>query len=49
MKYRMQCAVDAGIPFTNYGITLAYLTGVLRRSISPFPGLLEDYDRLLGK
>lgn len=37
MKYRIQCAQDQGIPITNYGITIAYLQGILRRSMAPFP------------
>ena len=35
MKFRMKCAVDANIPFTNYGIALAYMTGILSRSVKP--------------
>lgn len=37
MKYRVQCAVDRGIPITNYGILVAYLRGILKRSLEPFP------------
>lgn len=37
MKYRVQCAVDQGIPITNYGILTAYLKGILKRSLEPFP------------
>ena len=29
VKYRMKSAVDQGIPFTNYGITIAYMKGIL--------------------
>lgn len=39
VKYRMKCAVDQGIPFTNYGITIAYMQGILKRSIEIFPWL----------
>ena len=35
MKFRMKCAMDANIPFTNYGIALAYMTGILSRSVKP--------------
>ena len=31
VKYRMKCAMDAGIPFTNYGMVIAKMTGVLNR------------------
>lgn len=35
MLYRMRCTVDAGIPFTNYGTAIAYMTGILPRSLEP--------------
>ena len=35
MKYRIRCAVDQGIPITNYGIFIAYMKGILERSIEP--------------
>ena len=37
MLYRMKCAVDAGKPFTNYGIFIAYVNGILARSIEHIP------------
>ena len=40
MLYRMKCANDANIPFTNYGIFIAYVNGILERSIKHVP--LED-------
>lgn len=33
--YRMRCAQDQGVPFTNYGTVIAQLTGILERSLSP--------------
>ena len=39
VKYRMKCAIDQGIPFTNYGIAIAYMKGILKRSIAPIPNL----------
>lgn len=36
VKYRMKCAQDQGVPFTNYGITIAYMKGILERSIEIF-------------
>ena len=39
VKYRMKCAVDQGVPFTNYGIAIAYMKGILQRSIEPIPNL----------
>jgi len=40
MKYRRDCAVDQGIPFTNYGTTIAHIQGILRRSLAPLKFLL---------
>lgn len=39
MQYRRKTAADAGIPFTNYGITIAHLKGILKRSLELFPQL----------
>lgn len=39
VQYRMRCSVDQGVPFTNYGIALAYMTGTLERSLRIFPQL----------
>ena len=41
MKYRLACAADQGIPVTNYGILIAYLNGILKRTVEPFEGLVE--------
>ena len=41
IKYRMKTAVDAGIPFTNYGIAIAFMNGILQRSVEIFPHLAE--------
>lgn len=37
MKYRMSCALDQGVPMTNYGILIAQLKGILKRSVALFP------------
>lgn len=37
MKYRLKCAADAGVPMTNYGILIAYMQGILERSVEAFP------------
>ena len=39
--WRMKCAADQNVPITNYGIALAHLQGILKRSIAVFPGLAE--------
>ncbi len=40
--YRMKCAEDQGIPFTNYGISIAHMRGILTRSIAMLPGFGEE-------
>ena len=35
MKYRIACANDAGIPMVNYGVLLAHVNGILKRSLEP--------------
>lgn len=37
MKYRLSCAGDQGVPMTNYGILIAYIKGILARSVEIFP------------
>lgn len=41
MKYRLKCAEDQGVPMTNYGITIAYMRGILKRSVEVFPEIFE--------
>ena len=41
MLYRQQSAKRQGVPMTNYGIAIAYMNGILRRSIAMFPELLR--------
>lgn len=36
IKYRLKCAEDAGIPMTNYGTAIAYMNGILERSLEIF-------------
>lgn len=44
VKYRMQCAVDAGVPFTNYGTAIAQMHGILKRSLELFPDIQKEVD-----
>lgn len=37
MKYRLKCAEDENVPITNYGTAIAYMNGILERSLSVFP------------
>lgn len=39
MKYRLACAKDQNIPMTNYGILIAYIQGILKRSVELFPAV----------
>ena len=45
MQYRLEQAKRRNIPMTNYGILIAYMKGILKRSLEPFPkmaALLEE-------
>lgn len=44
VKYRMKCALDQNVPMTNYGITIAYMQGILKRSIEIFPVLAAELE-----
>lgn len=44
VKYRMQCAKDQGIPMTNYGILIAYIQGILKRSVDLFPDVAQQLE-----
>lgn len=39
MKYRLACARDQGVAMTNYGILIAHVHGILKRSLEPFPDI----------
>ena len=45
MQYRLKCAVDQNIPITNYGITIAYINGILKRTVEPFPQIYKLLDK----
>ncbi len=34
VRYRMKCAEDQGVPITNYGTAIAFMNGILKRSLS---------------
>ncbi|MDR1239326.1 MAG: [FeFe] hydrogenase H-cluster maturation GTPase HydF [Treponema sp.] len=44
MKYRQGCAADQGIPMTNYGILIAHIQGILKRSVAMFPHVLAEIE-----
>ena len=41
VRYRTKCAVDQGVPITNYGTFIAYVNGILKRSLEVFPEILD--------
>lgn len=41
MKHRTQVANAAGVPIVNYGIAIAHMQGILRRSLAIFPDMLR--------
>ena len=42
VRYRTKCAVDQNVPITNYGTFIAYVNGILKRSLEVFPEILEQ-------
>ena len=43
MQSRLYRAKEAGVPLTNYGLTIAYSLGIFERALTPFPSALEAY------
>lgn len=37
---------DAGVPITNYGLTIAYTLGIFERALQPFPAALQVYKEM---
>lgn len=46
MKQRLSTAADHCVPMTNYGIAIAYIHGILKRSVEAFPQIVSQ---LLGE
>ena len=44
MKYRMEEAYRQEIPIVNYGIMIAYMKGILERSLEIFPEVLKEIE-----
>ena len=42
VKYRTKCVVDQGVAITNYGTFIAYVNGILKRSLEVFPEILGN-------
>jgi len=43
MLSRILKCQQAGVPITNYGLTIAYSLGIFERALQPFPAALEFY------
>lgn len=43
VQNRMSRAVQQNIPFTNYGVLIAYMQGILDRCVTVFPDLLSKF------
>ena len=43
----LQCQ-QAGVPITNYGLTIAYSLGIFERALQPFPSAMERYRARAG-
>jgi len=41
MLHRLMMAQQAGVPMVNYGVLIAYVLGILKRALAPFPQALE--------
>jgi len=43
MLSRIHRCREAGVPITNYGLTIAYSLGIFERALGPFPAALEYF------
>lgn len=41
MAHRINTAIGAEIPIVNYGVAIAHMNGILKRSLAPFPEVLK--------
>ena len=44
MKHRSETVISAGVPIVNYGIAIAQMHGILKRSVQMFPDILALLD-----
>ncbi len=44
MAYRQSIAEAQGVPMVNYGVAIACMHGILRRSLQPFPDILKTLE-----
>lgn len=48
MRRRLDAAAKSGVPIVNYGIAIAHMHGILRRSLRPFPDAARLLETLSG-
>lgn len=48
VRYRMKCASDQEVPMTNYGIAIAHIHGILKRSVAMFPHLAAAISEVMS-
>ncbi|MBR0027661.1 MAG: [Clostridia bacterium] len=44
MKHRIESANNSNVPIVNYGIAIAHMNGILKRSLEPFPEIRKTLD-----
>lgn len=45
MRFRQRLALREGVPVTNYGVLIAHMRGILRRSLTAFPEFASGIER----
>jgi [FeFe] hydrogenase H-cluster maturation GTPase HydF len=49
MLHRMMMARQAHVPIVNYGVLIAYVLGILKRALEPFPEVLHALNEKEGR
>ena len=44
LQNRLREAINAGVPVTNYGMSIAYVQGIYKRAIAPFVNNSDDFE-----
>lgn len=44
VKYRVKSSLEQNVPVSNYGILLALMQGILKRTLQPFPEVLAELE-----
>ena len=43
MLHRLMATEESGVPMVNYGVLIAYVHGILKRALMPFPEAREVF------